>query len=109
MKDLRKTAALWIEQNPEAFALFEKHALEMARKGRRFGIKGLAEFIRWTILMTWEKDAEGYRLNNDLTPYIGRALVAKHPALARYIEFRRCRDEEDSAPMFAVEIGQKVA
>lgn len=99
---LRQAAADWIEANPRAFALFERFALSLAERGRSFGMKALAERVRWEVLATWEKDAEGYRLNNNLPAYIGRELVARHPELAAFIEFRRCRDEREGEPQFAV-------
>lgn len=99
---LRKAAADWIIANPQAFALFERFALNMAASGRRFGMKALAERVRWEVLATWEKDADGYRLNNNLPAYLGRELVARHPELANFLEFRRCRDERQGEPSFAV-------
>ena len=58
---LRQAAADWIEANPRAFALFERFALSLAERGRSFGMKALAERVRWEVLATWEKDAEGYQ------------------------------------------------
>lgn len=99
---LRQAAADWVTANPQAFALFERFALEMAARGHRFGMKALAERVRWQVLATWEKDAAGYRLNNNLTAYLGRELVARHPSLKPFIEFRRCRDEREGQPEFRV-------
>lgn len=99
---LRKAAADWITANPQAFALFEKFAFRMAEKRRKFGVKGLAEFVRWHIAMEWERDAEGFKLNNNLPSYLGRELVARHPELAEYIEFRKCGDEYKGEPVFEV-------
>lgn len=99
---LRQRAADWITANPQAFALFERFALQMAERGRSFGMKALAEKVRWEVMATWDKDADGYRLNNNLTAYLGRELVARHPELEPFIEFRRCRDESRGEPEFAV-------
>ena len=99
---LRQQAAEWIEANPRAFALFERFALGLAAQGRSFGMKQLAERVRWEVLATWDKDADGYRLNNNLPAYIGRELVTRHPELEPFIEFRRCRDEREGQPEFAV-------
>lgn len=99
---LRQQAADWIIANPQAFALFERFALAQAERRRSFGMKALAERVRWEVMTTWDSDADGYKLNNNLTAYIGRELVAKHPELAEYIEFRRCRDERNGEPQFAV-------
>lgn len=102
MKDIRAQAAVWIADNPQAFALFERFALALAERGRSFGMKALAERVRWEVLQTWADDAAGYKLNNNLVAYIGRELVARHPSLAGFIEFRKCRDEREGEPVFAV-------
>lgn len=108
-RDLRQKAAAWITENPRAFALFEEAALEMAAQGRSFGMKALAEHIRWTIRLTWGKDAEGYKLNNNLVAYIGRELVHRHLGLKDYLEFRRCQDEQEGAPVFELQHAHKEA
>lgn len=84
-------AAEWIDQHPAVFALFERFALDMASRGRRFGMKQLAERCRWEVLATWEKDEAGYRINNNIVAYLGRELVKRHPHLAEYIETRCIR------------------
>lgn len=99
---LRRAASDWIRANPDAFALFERFALEMAALKRRFGMKALTERVRWEVARSWEKDADGFKLNNNLPSYIGRELVARHPALAEWIELRRCRDEREGEPKFEV-------
>jgi hypothetical protein len=96
---LRRKAALWIERNPHIFARFEYFAIEMARKEKRFGMKLLGERVRWELLITIEKDAEGFRLNNNLISYLGRELVRRHPELAEFIEFRKCADEKNGVKL----------
>lgn len=81
----------WIAQHPQVFALFERFALQMAERGRRFGMKQLAERVRWEVLATWEKDAAGYRINNNIVAYLGRELMRRYPHLAEYIETRQIR------------------
>jgi hypothetical protein len=54
------------------------------------------------VLATWDKDAAGYRLNNNIIAYLGRELVARHSELANWLEFRRCRDEREGEPQFQV-------
>lgn len=99
---LRAKTAAWIAANPQAFKLFETFALQMAARQRRFGMKALAERVRWQVMATWDKDAEGFKLNNNLPAYLGRELVARHPELAAFIEFRRCGDECKGEPVFEV-------
>jgi hypothetical protein len=103
---LRAQAAAWITANPQAFALFERFALEAAYKRRRFGMKMLAEKCRWEWQIALERDAEGFRLNNDVVAYLGRELVARHPSLIVWIEFRKCRDEREGEPILQVVKGE---
>lgn len=81
----------WIAQHPQVFAMFERFALDMASRGRKFGMKQLAERVRWEVLATWEKDAAGYRINNNIVAYLGRELMRRHSHLAEYIETRQIR------------------
>lgn len=75
----------------------------MAERQRKFGMKALAERVRWEVMTTWDKDTDGYRVNNSIVAYIGRRLVEHHPVLKDYIEFRRCQDEIDGKPVFHVQ------
>jgi hypothetical protein len=71
----RARAEAWAKENPQVFALFEKFALRAADRKRRFGMKALAETVRWEVMMRWDKDEEGFRINNSYTAHIGRMLV----------------------------------
>lgn len=97
----RERAEAWFAANPRVFALLETMAIEEAAYGR-FGMKYLFEILRYRVRRTWAKDAAGFKMNNDYTATAARLLVAKHPELAAYIEFRRCRDERNGEPQFAV-------
>lgn len=91
----REKAEAWAKENPEVFKLFEKFALQAANRQRQFGMKALAEKVRWEAMMKWDKDEEGFRINNSHTAYIGRMLVEKHPHLAQFIEFRKAQGDEE--------------
>ena len=87
-RDLRKEAESFMAENPEVLELFVKFALDMAATGRRFGVKLLAERVRWEVATTWAEDERGFKLNNNHTAYIGRALIERHPSLGSLIRFR---------------------
>lgn len=89
----REKAEAWAKENPKVFALFERFALQAARRQRQFGMKALAERVRWEVMAKWEKDEEGFRINNSHTAYLGRMLVQKHPHLAEFIEFRKAQGD----------------
>lgn len=98
----------WRATHPECFALFLRFAQQLCDKGRRFGTRLIIERVRWEVHMHIEKDAEGYRLNDHLTPYLARDLIRHMPALADLIETRvlgserhpaRPLDADDPHPM----------
>lgn len=78
-------ARKWIDANPKAFELFERFALELASKNRRFGIGFIAERVRWECFIGAYED---FKINNNYRAYIARELVRKHPELKDLIEFR---------------------
>ena len=80
-------AAQWIAQNPVAFGIFESFALQQAREGHRFGVKALAERVRWECRIHYK--AEGYKVNNNHVAGIGRELVRRHPELSGFMVFRK--------------------
>jgi hypothetical protein len=90
----RAKALAWIEEHPQVFALFERFALQMVERNRRFGIGQLAERVRWEVAMTWTKDMDGFRINNNHRAYLARELINRHPKIADFIELRRLRSED---------------
>ena len=93
---LRRAASDWIRANPDAFALFERFALEMAALKRRFGMKALTERVRWEVARSWEKDADGFKLNNIYTAPYARLLMANEPELAGFFVTRNHGADQDA-------------
>ena len=89
----RARARQWIEDNPQVFALFERFALQMVERGKRFGIGQLAERVRWEVAMSWDKDDQGFRINNNYRAYLARELIKRHPQIEPFIEMRKTKDE----------------
>ena len=89
--NLRKRAEAWIATHPDVFAVFERAALRMLRESRQGGINALVERVRWELHGKIDPDDKGYRINNNLAPYISRALTEKHPGLVEVFKFRRTR------------------
>lgn len=75
----------WIERNPEAAALLLQYAREMASHGRRFGVKLIAERVRYEMALA----GSPLKLNNDMTAYIGRWIAEQNPFVGQYMHFRR--------------------
>lgn len=91
--ELEEKYRRWLHGHQAVFALFEKFALEMLDKRRRFGIGMLAERVRWECASTFTKDAEGYKINNNYRSYIARDLIRRHPALHDLIETRAIKQD----------------
>lgn len=89
-KTHREKALAWIDENPQAMALFERFALEMAARGRSFGIGFIAERVRWEAAVAWSGD---FKVNNNFRAYIARELIRRHPHLSDLIECRHTKDE----------------
>lgn len=87
---LQARAARWMKEHPDAMALFERFSLELGTGIRRFGMKAVAERVRWECLVTKDTD---YKINNPYVSYVARELVRRHPHLAEHIEFRRASGE----------------
>jgi hypothetical protein len=82
-------AEKFMAAQPQVMALFTKFALEMAATGNRFGAKLIAERVRWEVATTWAADERGFKLNNNHTAYIARALIEKHQSLEGLMTCRR--------------------
>lgn len=87
---LAEKAAEWMTSHPEAMALFEVLALQASRGGKRFGMKALAERVRWEYHV--ERNDDSYKINNNYVAYIGRELIRRHPELGECIEMRQVRE-----------------
>ena len=85
----RSAAIIWMERHPEVLELFERFALALAAKRKRFGINLIRERVRWEI--AFDRRDDDYKINNSHAPYIARMLIARHPHLADCLELRRTR------------------
>lgn len=88
-KDLRREAELFIGSQPKVYALFERFALQMLERGRSFGISLLTERVRWEVVMTWDPDDRGFKINNNHRAYIARRLIQDHPRLEALVQCRK--------------------
>lgn len=84
-------ASAWMAEHPDAMRLFERLALVAAGRGRRFGMKALAERVRWEFSI--ERGDEHYKINNNHISFVARELIRLHPHLARLIETRKAQGD----------------
>ncbi len=87
-KNLRYETAKWIKANPNTANLFLRFARQMAERRRLFGVKQLAERIRWECIF---ERGEDYKINNNYPAYIARWIIAKEPWIEEFIRFRKVR------------------
>lgn len=85
---LRERATEWIASHPEILSLFEQFAGQMLKRRQPFGMKALAERVRWECAFRWN---ETVKINNNFTAYIARELVRRLPGLEDLIETRVTR------------------
>lgn len=85
-KNWRHEASLWVQENPEGWAAFERFALEIIARGRKCGVGMLRERVRWETNFQWGGE---FKFNNCMSPYIARMLMEKHPKLKGLIKCRR--------------------
>ena len=90
---LAACAAEWMLRHPEAMRLFRLYARQMLDRGRRFGMKALAERVRWEHALLPD-DAETWKLNNNHVAYIARRLCEEMPGLEALIELRQVRGDQ---------------
>jgi hypothetical protein len=85
----------WIARNQEAWTFMVGQALQCADRGQRFGMKALAEVVRWRGRLA---DGTPYKLDNRIVSSLARILVAEHPSLKPYLEMRRSTNEPAGVP-----------
>jgi hypothetical protein len=90
-RDTRAEAEAWMQRNPDVYRLFERFALAMADRGRRFGINQLREKVRWETNYDWGDEA--FKFCNTYSPYVARQLLRDHPHLEHYMRCRPTKDE----------------
>lgn len=91
-----KHARAWArfrEESPQVWAIIRERALEMLERKRQFGIGMLFEVVRWQMRRDWDKDVQGFKLNNNHRAYAARDLIAEFPEMADLIETRETRAE----------------
>jgi hypothetical protein len=94
MKDLRKEAGKWIEQNPEAMSYFREFARQKISRRQRFGIAAVAERVRWEMNLSTTSE-DGFKINNNHRAYIARRLIEEMPEVAGLIRMKSVRCEKN--------------
>jgi hypothetical protein len=90
--DLQQRYLEWKYDNPSGYALLEKFALECLARGRRFSTRALVHRARWEARMTWEKDQDGFKINDHHSPYLARDLIQRYPGMEQLIACRAIKE-----------------
>ena len=85
---MREEAQQWMASHPIAMGHFRRFARQMLEHRKRFGFKALAERVRWECAFE-SKGEEEFRINNNWTAYVARALLDEMPQLEGLIELRK--------------------
>ena len=89
--------------NPEVYTLLVHFAREAKAVGfQKYGMKSLFERVRWHMDVETRRAGlrhgdEGYKLNNNLTPYYSRFIMENEKDLDGFFYKRRCIGERSEA------------
>ncbi len=82
---------VWIGSNPKIWALFEKYAMDLARRGfQHYGAKAVVERMRWHLNIELPVGEE-FVMNNNYTSRLARRFVELHPEHGSLFRMRELR------------------
>lgn len=81
----------WVVANARVYTLALKIGREAAARGKRLSSGTIVELIRWNAPREWEKDDQGFKINQNFGAYIIRDLIRDIPALKSLVELRELR------------------
>ena len=80
------------QANPKTYETFKSLAFKSKKIGHtRFSARGLFQVMRWK--MGGEIKNDGFKYNNNYTPYYVRLLEKEHPEFIGFFEKRRVKKE----------------
>lgn len=83
----------WIATHPEVEALTVRFSRELLAAGRRkYGMKAIAERIRWHYAIQ-QDTVEEWKLCNNYTSRLARYIMNKYPDLDGFYDLRPLREE----------------
>ena len=80
------------EKYPQVYAQFKKLALQTISKGfKRFSARGVFQVMRW--MHGGQLKEDGFKYNNNYTPYYVRLFEQEHPQHKDFFEKRKTQIE----------------
>jgi hypothetical protein len=81
----------WLPENHHIWMAFEAEALKVLRKGfKHYSARVIVEVLRHHSALA-EKPDTGWKINNNIIPYLGRLFALINPAHANFFEYRVVR------------------
>lgn len=77
--------------NPHIYELLVELALQNKRTGKHRTMKGLFEDLR--SMDSVKTNGKPFKMDNDMTPYYARLIMAQEPELAGYFRLRHSRGD----------------
>ncbi|NBT69090.1 MAG: hypothetical protein EBT78_15160 [Betaproteobacteria bacterium] len=79
----------WLPENHHIWMAFEAEALKVLRKGfKHYSARVIVEVLRHHSALAENPDT-GWKINNNIIPYLGRLFALINPAHASFFEFRQ--------------------
>lgn len=75
----------WLAKNQNAYKAFQDFAYAVARTGRKFGFKAVAERVRWE---SYFRKHNGYKWSNSVTTYAGKKFIQQYPQFSNQVSFK---------------------
>lgn len=89
--------------NPGIYEAFERFALMVIQKRRRYGAKAIMERVRWH---TMESGGDDFKINNNYTAYYVRKFEALNPKHKDFFKKRSIKGRDDSEMKNPVDSGK---
>lgn len=81
----------YLPDNLHVFNAFEREALSIVARGwKHYSARTILHYLRHHSALA-EVDGEGWKLNNNVSPYLARLFALIHPAHAELFEFREAK------------------
>ena len=86
----------WLKSNAHVWIAFEREALEVVRCGfKHYSARTILHFLRHHTAL--KQNGEGWKLNNNHSPYLARLFNIVHPQHASLFELRESREFAEAA------------
>lgn len=78
----------WLPENAHIWMAFEQEAFKVVRAGfKHYSARTILEFLRHHSALA-ERNGDGWKINNNFTPYLARLFAILNPNLANLFEYR---------------------